>query len=271
MVTPTPGRAAASQTLKTMKIETWGGEEGKNQKKTKRRSTVCAGTCESPFRFAQVAHQTSSRRTTPTTSTVVVSSSSQRSVISYSASSRFCKEILSSWPDLCLCCICNLFGSKTEKRQELSCTDRQTDWLIGRQDETETRQIDAFGRKAHYTGRSQGKYSLFCCFGFWGWGRKTVVNGTSFCAVTRDDRCVESLCCISCFCSFGFWGWGRKTAVNGSFVLFLVVIDVENRSIYVVEASSCSFLLTAALDRSSLLFFPPFIFFSFILCEHMKA
>jgi hypothetical protein len=42
------------------------------------------------------------------------------------------------------------------------------------------------------------------------------VNGTSFCAVTRDDRCVESLYCISCFCSFGFWGWGRKTAVNGS-------------------------------------------------------
>jgi len=30
------------------------------------------------------------------------------------------------------------------------------------------------------------------------------VNGTSFCAVTRDDGCVESLCCISCFCRFGF-------------------------------------------------------------------
>jgi hypothetical protein len=30
-------------------------------------------------------------------------------------------------------------------------------------------------------------------------------------------------------------------------------------------------LLTAALDRSLLLFFFPFLFFSFILCEHMKA
>jgi hypothetical protein len=94
-------------------------------------------------------------------------------------------------------------------------TDRQTDWRTDWQAD-KTRQTDAFGRKAHYTGRSQGKYSLFCCFGFWGWGRKTVVNGTSFCVATRDDGYVESLCCISCFCSFGFWGWGRKTALNGS-------------------------------------------------------
>lgn len=135
MVTPTPGRAAASQTLKTIKIGTLGGGAGgggvKKKQKTKRRSTVCAGTCASPFRFAQVAHQTSSRRTTPTTyfHCGCVFFVSQRSVISYSASSRFCEEILSSCPDLCLYCICNLFGSKTEKREELSWTDRQTDRL----------------------------------------------------------------------------------------------------------------------------------------------
>jgi len=147
MVTPTPGRAAASQTLKTIKIETCGAGEEEKKQKTKQKDdpTVCAGTCASPFRFAQVAHQTLSRRTTPTTSTVVVSSSSLSDRLFRTRLLR--DSAKKSWVlvqiFVCIVFVIFLEAKQRSARNYRAQTDRQTggqtDWLTGRQDKTDRR------------------------------------------------------------------------------------------------------------------------------------